>query len=210
MRHLLLVFFVTSLLVLSLLRSTGPNEVLVQQIRSMAELDGADSALPAAKASVHPDASVDGIEKMMAEVPFSAAEQERLDSLSQKHPSTVSAFHKLCALERLRPQLTDSEYAAVSGKYLAQLQTNRKDAEALLKAVVTDNSRDEATVSLKQLGYLTAGRLELADSRGLAKSGQKLDGALNAAMITTTMRAERLKDVAPVADADRPRDTDTD
>ena len=208
MRHLLLVTFVMSLLVLSILRSTGPDEVLVQQIRSLADLN--PDLAPIASASVHPDATVAGIEKMMVEVPFSAAEQERLDSLSQKHPASVNAFHKLCALERLRPQLTESEYAAVSTKYLSQLQSNRKDAEALLKAVVAANGKDEATVALKQLGYLTAGKLELAEGRALVKSGQKLDGALNAAMITTTMRAERLKNVAPVADVDRPHDTDTD
>lgn len=210
MRHLLLVTFILSLLLVSLLRTTGPDEALVQQIRDMAE--GSLTEVPVATASVHPAATIEGIEKMMIEVPFSIAEQERLDQLSQKFPSSVSAFHKLCALERLRPQLLDSEYQAVSAKYLEQLQGKRADAEALLKAVVAADGKDEATVALKQLGYLTAGKLELAaHGRGLAaKPGSNLGGALNAAMITTTMRAERLKAVAPVADVDRPRDTDTD
>jgi hypothetical protein len=210
MRHLLLVTFIMGLLVVSLLRTSGPDEALVQQIRSMAEGDFIGA--PVTTASVHPTATIDGIEKMLVEVQFTEAELERLDSLSQKFPASVSAFHKLCALERLRPQLLDSEYQAVSAKYLGQLQDNRKDSEALLKAVVAANGKDETTVALKQLGYLTAGKLELAaHADGVAaKSGQKLGGALNAAMITTTMRAEHLKDVAPVADVDRPRDTDTD
>lgn len=214
MRHLLLVTFITSLLVVSLLRTTGPDEALVQQIRNMAEGER-ELIAPTTAAASHPDATILGIERMMTEVPFSPSEQQRLDQLSQKFPQSLNAFHKLCALERLRSQLTESEYIAVANRYLMQLQANRKDADALLKAVVSATGKDEATVSLKQLGYLTAGKLELASARyakagAEARSGQRLGGALNAAMITTTMREEMLKNVAPVADVDRPVNVDTD